>query len=65
MFHYFLYLDGKVELQQFDASFEGIIKSFVTRFPCHDSQLEKIWMEEKAFHFYHATPAQKKIQTIP
>eukprot|EP00112_Aurelia_sp_Birch-Aquarium-sp1_P018005 Seg4231.1 transcript_id=Seg4231.1/GoldUCD/mRNA.D3Y31 product="Dipeptidyl peptidase 3" protein_id=Seg4231.1/GoldUCD/D3Y31 len=47
--------DDKVELQEFDASFEGIIKSFVTRFPYHDSELEQIWNADKAFHFYHVS----------
>jgi len=51
--------DDKVELQEFDASFEGIIKSFVARFPGHDSQLEKIWTEDKAFHYYHKKPKPK------
>eukprot|EP00795_Rhopilema_esculentum_P003075 gene3075-1361_t len=46
----------KVQLEEFDSSFGGIIKSFVTRFSYHDSQLEQLWSEDSAFHFYHSKP---------
>lgn len=48
--------DDKVELQEFEASAEGIVQSFVKRFPYHDSELEQLWSEDKKFHFYHSKP---------
>ncbi len=48
--------DDKVELQEFEASAQGVVQSFVKRFPFHDSELEQLWSEDKKFHFYLPKP---------
>ena len=43
----FLSLDGSVVLKEFDSSFEGIISSFITRYPNYDTQLESLWKKDQ------------------
>ena len=40
-------LDGSVVLKEFDSSFEGIISSFITRYPNYDTQLESLWNKDQ------------------
>lgn len=38
---------GKVTLQDFEPSVEGIVQSFVTRYPGVDSDMMELWMKDK------------------
>ena len=40
-------LDGSVALKEFDSSFEGIISSFIRRYPNYDTQLESLWKKDQ------------------
>ena len=40
---------GKVQLVEFDSSTEGIVQSFLSRFPSKDSDLEAMWRQDKHF----------------
>ena len=40
---------GEVQLVEFGSSTEGIIQSFLSRFPGKDSDLEALWHQDKHF----------------
>ena len=45
----FLSLDGSVVLNEFDSSFEGIISSFLARYPNYDTELESLWRNDQHY----------------
>ncbi len=40
--------DGTVQLKTFPCSLEGMIQSFVTRFPAEDAELVALYKDDKA-----------------
>uniref|UniRef100_A0A1X7SUY7 Uncharacterized protein n=1 Tax=Amphimedon queenslandica TaxID=400682 RepID=A0A1X7SUY7_AMPQE len=41
--------DGSVVLNEFDSSFEGIISSFLARYPNYDTELESLWRNDQHY----------------
>ncbi|XP_019853078.1 PREDICTED: dipeptidyl peptidase 3-like [Amphimedon queenslandica] len=41
--------DGSVVLNEFDSSFEGIISSFLARYPNNDTELESLWRNDQHY----------------
>ena len=42
-------LDGSVVLNEFDSTFEGIISSFITRYPNYDTQSQSLSNEDQHY----------------
>jgi len=51
--HFVFYsLDNKVSLTKYSADAEGMIQSFISRFPGHDDVLEELWKADQPYHKY-------------
>ena len=42
-----VYLLGCVKLQDFQASVEGVVQSFVARYPSSDPDFEELWQRDR------------------
>ena len=42
-------LDGSFVLKEFASTFEGIMSSFITRYPNYDAQLESLWNKDQHY----------------
>lgn len=41
-----VFSDGQVTLSEFDDTTEGIIASFMARYPTYDKDVESIWLKD-------------------